>query len=76
MDKQEATKLISEKITAAYALISEAEAISEQSGVGFNFDLTYGMGGHYLPQSQAAEWFSSDCYGEERGGWQASSQSC
>lgn len=76
MDRQEATKLIAEKINAAQALINEAEEISNESGVGFDWDLAYGMGGWYNPKPKdESEWTSSDYY-EEDYGWQASSQSC
>lgn len=75
MDKQEATKLISEKIREAEKLISEAENISDQSGVGFSWDMAYGMGGYYQPASDPSWTDSSSCY-EDTGGWQASSEMC
>jgi hypothetical protein len=75
MDRQEATKLIAEKVQEAYRLINEAAEISDQSGVGFGFNVAYGMGGYYQPNSDP-DWSSSDFYGEYHSGWQASSQSC
>lgn len=69
--EQEAYKLISEKVDAAYALIKEAEAIADENDVCFDFSLAYGMGGTYIPLPQRME----DDYDLDQG-WMASSRSC
>lgn len=68
MDKKEATKLIAEKVAAAQALITEAEAVADAAGVSFELSIGgYGMGGSYMGENN--EW-------KESAGWRASSQSC
>lgn len=67
MNVQEAAAKIAELIAQAESLITEAENISNTTGVGFNWSgPSYGMGGWYEPS------------GEYEGGygWMASSQSC
>ncbi len=67
MDKAEAKTKIDELVKEAYAKITEAEELSEQSGLEFYFSPAYGMGGTYYPENNA--W-------EVSPGWSASSQSC
>jgi hypothetical protein len=74
VDKKEATAEIAELVKQAYAKIHAAEAIADKYGVKFSFDLAYGMGGWYRPNHE--DWNSSACFGEDEGGWMASSQSC
>jgi hypothetical protein len=54
MDKQEANKVIAEKLSQAQALIRECEAIADETGVGFSWNLAYGMGGWYNPDDSEA----------------------
>jgi hypothetical protein len=61
LDKQEANKIIAEKIAQAEALIKECEVIADKTGVGFSWDLAYGMGGWYNPDtSEAREKFRNE----------------
>lgn len=53
LDKQEANKIIAEKLAQAEALIKECEELANQTGVGFSWDLAYGMGGWYNPDTSA-----------------------
>lgn len=62
MDKQVATKLISDRLDKAYALLRECVAVSEDSGVAFYLPwggegtAERGMGAEYVPGSG---WISS-----------------
>lgn len=66
-----------EKIEAllreARVKISEAEAIADETGETFNFDLAYGMGGSYYPEKyvESNDWMDSDDTG-----WVSSSAQC
>lgn len=55
------------KLAAAKQLVQECEQISERTGQGFSWNLAYGMGGYYQPNSVPDD-------GES--GWQSSSDSC
>lgn len=66
MTKEEANKLISEKINAAYALITEASELADEHKLDFSFDVAYGMGGTYVGDPD--KW--------QEPGWNPSSQSC
>lgn len=71
MDKREVLTLIQEKIQEAQHLVWEAEALADEHKVPFSMNLgSYGMGGYYDPDNQQDEW------GNDNGGWHASSQSC
>lgn len=71
MTQQEAAKAISDLIKQAQDLVYQAEAIADENGVSFSMNLgSYGMGGYYDPDDQ------EDQYGNDNGGWHASSQSC
>lgn len=61
MTKEEATRIIAEKVAAAAALIRECEQIADQHDVCFDFSVAYGMGGSYYPDDNG--WYSSsqDC---------------
>lgn len=65
----------------AYDLIKQCEAIADESGCGFSWDIAYGMGGYYNPRKpdkldeskydpDSGEWSESD------GGWASSSSNC
>lgn len=73
MTKEEARKLIAEKVEAAQKALHEAEKLADQHGIGFGFHPAYGMGGYYQPEVD-------ETYGEDwspsNTGWLASSQSC
>jgi len=75
MDETRAREEIEKKLDEARKLIEEAEAIADEAGVTFSFDLAYGMGGTYYPDKVAEE----RGYVEEEdldNGWRASSRSC
>ncbi len=79
MDRKEATAKLGQLVQQIYALVHEAEAISDESGVGFSLDIAYGMGGWYTPKRKEDEETNEDdddWYSSDEGGWQASSQSC
>lgn len=61
----------------AQAKISEAEALADKSGEGFNWGgPAYGMGGWYNPEPSEKYEDSDGYYDSDEYGWQASSQSC
>lgn len=69
--QKEALTKIEGKRQQAYDLIKECQHIADASGVGFNWDLAYGMGGWYKPK------LNEDGEHVESGGqWQSSSSSC
>lgn len=71
MTRQEATKAISELIDQAQALVYEAQEIADLHDVRFSVNFgSYGMGGTYDPTDKEDQW------GNDNGGWHASSQSC
>jgi hypothetical protein len=79
--RRQALAEITVKTDAARALIKEAEAIANKSGVEFEFSLTYGMGGTYHPPRKQQNWDSSSSCAEgsmedSEGGWQSSSSNC
>lgn len=77
MNKQEASKKIAELIAQAQSLVSEAECVANESGVGFSMDLGgYGMGGWYEPCPEGEDPDKENSYYEREYGWKASSQSC
>jgi hypothetical protein len=67
------TKEIDKLLDQAYAKITEAETLADQTGTRFDFSLRYGMGGTYYPKpvmtkSQALDLLKSgkDLTSEER----------
>lgn len=78
MTKEEASKMISEKIQIAYDAIKEAEELADEYGLEMSFNPAYGMGGWYYGKNSEA-WDSDDAADDgnaERGYWMASSRSC
>lgn len=70
-DKKEISKQIEELLSQAQALIWEAESLADDNEVPFSMNMGgYGMGGYYDPTDREDEW------GNDNGGWHASSQSC
>lgn len=67
---QQAYAEISRLTSEAMKLIREAEKIADTHGLEFSFDVAYGMGGTYVPESV----FDGPSWREP--GWQASSHSC
>lgn len=59
---EEYSKKISDAVERAYAALKEAEKLSLESGIEFNFSPAYGMGGYFDPESED--------------GWRSSSQDC
>lgn len=55
MTKEEATKIIAEKLSQAKVLIAQCEDIADKADVSFRWCLEYGMGGQYSD----GEWNSS-----------------
>ncbi len=78
MTRQEATAKLGQLVKDIYALVHQAEQLSDESGVGFSLDIAYGMGGWYTPKKKEDETNEDedDWYASDEGGWQASSQSC
>lgn len=71
MEKKEALERIAKLIAEAESLVQEAVAIADEAEVGFEINFGgYGMGGYYDPIDQTDQW------GNDNGGWHASSQSC
>lgn len=69
LSDEDARKLIDEKVSEAYAALSEAQAIADAHKLGFHFSPAYGMGGWYSGDSEERGEYSDD-------GWAPSSQSC
>lgn len=68
---KEATEQIAKLLSQAEELVREAQAIADDTGVTFDLDIGgYGMGGYYDPNDREDQW------GNDNGGWHASSQSC
>lgn len=78
MDRKEATAELGKIVQEIYALVHKAETISDESGVGFSLDISYGMGGWYNPKRKEGDATEDDdgWYESSEGGWMASSQSC
>ncbi len=64
------TQKISRLVSEAYELIRQAEALADEAGLSFNFDVSYGMGGTYVSEGAAEQ------EGWKDSGWHASSHSC
>ena len=47
LSKEDAEKLMHEKVSEAYAALAEAEALADVHKLMFNFEPAYGMGGCY-----------------------------
>lgn len=68
---REVMEQIKKHLDAAQQEVWAAEALADEHGVSFKLSLGgYGMGGTYDPNDREDEW------GEDNGGWHASSQSC
>lgn len=76
LTSQEATQKISDLVKQARDLISQAEALADNHGLCFSWDLEYGMGGTYYGEgwdsSTSCEWENSD----SENGWVSSSSQC
>ena len=70
LTREEATKLLQEHCSAAYAAIAEAEKIAVEYGIEFTFDVAYGMGGTFFPEGDS--YYTSD----KDPVWVASSHMC
>lgn len=71
MDKQAAHEKIDALLAEANAKLEEAANVAREAGVSFSWDgPTYGMGGWFDPE------VTTDAYGDQTEGWQASSYSC
>lgn len=71
MTQQEAAKAISDLIKQAQELVNQAESIADENDVSFSVNFGgYGMGGYYDPNDKEDQW------GNDNGGWHASSQGC
>lgn len=76
---KEADAKIDEHLANAYEAIREAEALANEYGLEFSFDVSYGMGGTYYSPKQVQEdsWLQDNYYLDpNEGGWVASSQTC
>lgn len=82
MTKKEAYAAIAKHVENAYAEIKKAEAIADEHGCEFGFELTYGMGGTYFPKSKpdsedGDRWeSSSEGWESSSEGWVSSSSQC
>ena len=76
MSKEEANKLLAEKLVEAKKLIAECEDIADKHGLSFSSPVgEYGMGGTYQgrgPANEDGEWEESD----SNYGWVSSSANC
>ena len=69
-DKEKSAQL-SALIKQAEAKLDEAVEFARENGLSFHWNgPAYGMGGYFDPEETKDEW------GEDTGGWAASSQSC
>ncbi len=69
-DKEKSAQL-SALVKAAEAKLDEAVAFATANNLSFHWNgPAYGMGGSFDPEETKDEW------GEDTGGWMASSQSC
>ena len=57
-----------EKVSEAYAALSEAQSIADAHKLSFEFSPAYGMGGWYEGDTEERDGFND--------GWMPSSQSC
>jgi len=64
---KKASAEIAEQVKIAHDAIEKAMEISNESGVEFSFNVSYGMGGYYTP-GETNEYTESH--------WQPSSMSC
>ena len=73
MKNNEGQKEINEKIAVIEQHLKELVDLSEKHGICVYWDgPSYGMGGTYIPKTNAPDYYTSD----EVGTWQASSHSC
>lgn len=78
LSKEDAEKLMHEKVSEAYAALAEAKLIADAHWMSFDFSPCYGMGGYYNgahPSDDGTEDDDDDGYYGEHG-WNPSSQSC
>ena len=70
--RKTADKQITDLLSQARSLITQAENIADENGITFTFSLEYGMGGTYYPHGRENdhEWESSF------EGWISSSSQC
>jgi hypothetical protein len=70
--RKTADKQITDLLSQARSLITQAENIADENGITFTFSLEYGMGGTYYPHGRENdhEWESSF------EGWVSSSSQC
>jgi len=73
--RENAAKLIAEKVTAAENLIKDAEKIANKYGLSFRHSVAYGMGGEYEGDKnlRTDRWGDAD---PAEDGWSPSSHSC
>jgi hypothetical protein len=76
-DKKDLYTELKTKVSAAYAALQEATDFADKHGLGFSWDVSYGMGGYYQGKGTEEDpsWDHSSC-SEDDYGWRASSQSC
>lgn len=75
--KEDKIKLMRQYVTDARKALDKAADISDEVGVGFSWDLAYGMSGYYEPKgSEDIGWYDSETTIRSEGEWLASSQSC
>ena len=76
MTKEEANKLLTEKLDTSKILIKECEKLADEHGLTFDTPIEhYGMGGTYVgekaPETNDSEWSDSMA-----GRWVSSSEGC
>ena len=77
MTKEEAAKVIAEKLEQAEILLNEAADIADKTGLDFSWD-NPGGGGYYYVGKDSEEWSESEAADEdpEAGYWRSSSHYC
>lgn len=60
----------------AMGKLNEAEKIADENGIGFSWDLAYGMGGWYNPKTKNEDGSWNESNEDGDAGWQSSSNSC
>jgi hypothetical protein len=75
---KEANQQIAELLDGAYTNINKAEAIANEFGLEFDWDLEYGMNGTFYGTGYKPSWAASDddWISSDNQGWNPSSQSC
>ena len=72
--RKTADKQITDLLSQARSLITQAENIADENGITFTFSLEYGMGGTYYPHGREND--GDDEWDSSYEGWVSSSSQC